>query len=264
MSRRRVCLIGFDPPEIEELRSRIPAAIIAHSTLPKYRVQKGQLHVDSESGAWLLPVDLVVFNGIFEDDYDFLLALNIWGGPCFPNPQGMLDCRLRHTCLVRALRVTKFPGHGRGFVPAGQSIDCDVDTIAKWGNWHCGENKHRFIGVWRAEESATLEPYFSGKSVRIVLLNDEAMQIELAGEDWKHSIHHNDAHFTPLDVDLVEDSRHIARHLNLDILGNDYIVTQTGERYLLEVNHIPNVTRFPELWKRYSDLVIGWVNARLV
>jgi hypothetical protein len=30
-------------------------------------------------------------------------------------------------------------------------------------------------------------------------------------------------------------------------------------RYLLEVNHIPSVTCFPELWQEYLRVVVDWV-----
>lgn len=41
--------------------------------------------------------------------------------------------------------------------------------------------------------------------------------------------------------------------------ANDYMIGRDGTRYLLEVNHIPNVTRFPEIWAAYRDTVVGWV-----
>ncbi len=45
--------------------------------------------------------------------------------------------------------------------------------------------------------------------------------------------------------------------LGQDILANAYIVSESG-RYLLEVNHIPSVTCFAELWEEYMELVAAW------
>jgi hypothetical protein len=41
-------------------------------------------------------------------------------------------------------------------------------------------------------------------------------------------------------------------------VANDYIVSEQGARHLLEVNHIPNVTRFPEIWEAYRDYAVQW------
>ncbi|TWT60875.1 hypothetical protein Pan54_16030 [Rubinisphaera italica] len=169
----------------------------------------------------------------------------------------MLDCRLKHACLVRALGVTRFPGYGRGFAPVGSRIKTETDTVAKWGNWHCGENKERFTGDWKAKTSSTLEPYFEGDAVRIVVIGDEVFQISLDGKDWKKSIHDDSACITDADHELVEDTKVIANHFGLEVVANDYVVGPTG-KYLLEVNHIPNVTRFPEIWESYSKKVAEW------
>ncbi|TWT60874.1 hypothetical protein [Rubinisphaera italica] len=91
-----ICLIGFDEQENDHFKNKIDAHIIAHVTLPSYHVFNGEFFVDRESRSWQVPVDRVVYHGIFEDDFDLLIALSLWGGPCFPNPRGMLDCRLKH------------------------------------------------------------------------------------------------------------------------------------------------------------------------
>ena len=94
-----------------------------------------------------LGVSHVVFHGIFEDDLDFLAGLALWGGPCFPNPAAMMDCRLRLPCLVRSLRFTRFGGAVRGFASVNAEYDAEVESVAKWGNRHCGDNKEKFVGA---------------------------------------------------------------------------------------------------------------------
>ncbi|QDT90059.1 ATP-grasp domain-containing protein [Gimesia algae] len=253
-----ICLIGFDEPEIEILKQQISGRVIAHPSLPGFRVEDGQLYVDNESGGWQSRVDRVIFHGIFESDAELFVALALWGGPCFPDPLGMLNCRDKHACLVRALSQTQFPGFGRGYVPAGGSVKLETEQVAKWGNWHCGENKARVQGEWSAEFSSTLEPFYPGNAVRVVLLGDEVFQIQLTGDDWLKSIHDPTADFMNVDADLAEDTRALAQYFNLPVIANDYVVGEDGEKYLLEVNHIPNVTRFPLLWERYTELVINW------
>ncbi|PHS14480.1 MAG: hypothetical protein COA78_05645 [Blastopirellula sp.] len=255
---KRTCLIGFDEPELEELKSRISGPIVSHSTMPNYNVVAGELFVDKESGGWQVPVDRVVFHGIFENDYDLFIALCLWGGNCFPNPLGMLNCRKKHACLVRALSQTEFPGKNLGFVLAGNSVSVEDEQVAKWGDWHCGENKERLIGEWEAPFASTLEPFIQGQAVRVVLLGDEILQIHLEGVDWLKSIHDDTAGFMSVDPELESDTRNLAKYFDLEVIANDYMIAENGSKYLLEVNHIPNVTRFPEIWKRYSQLVINW------
>lgn len=63
------------------------------------------------------------------------------------------------------------------------------------------------------------------------------------------------------DPRLVADTVRVAQGFGLEIAANDYIVTSDGQPHLLEVNHIPNVTRFPEIWKAYSDYVVEWIDS---
>jgi D-alanine-D-alanine ligase-like ATP-grasp enzyme len=65
-----------------------------------------------------------------------------------------------------------------------------------------------------------------------------------------------------IDPELAEDTEQVRRGFGLEIIANDYIVTENGARHLLEVNHIPNVTRFPEMWKSYCDFVVDWINTQ--
>ena len=45
----------------------------------------------------------------------------------------------------------------------------------------------------------------------------------------------------------------------LAIIANDDIVRPDDTKHLLEVNNIPNVTRFPEIWEAYRDFAIQWI-----
>lgn len=254
----RICLIGFDEPEITNLRKQVSGRVLAHPSLPGFRVENGQLYIDNETGGWQSPVDRVIFHGIFEGDAELFVALQLWGGPCFPNPLGMLNCRDKHACLVRVLSQTQFPGFGHGYVPAGGVVKLQTEQVAKWGNWHCGENKARVQGEWLAEFSSTLEPFYPGEAVRVILLGEDVLQIRLTGDDWLKSIHDQSSDFMEIDTDLAEDTRKLAHYFDLPVIANDYIVGEDGSKYLLEVNHIPNITRFPQIWERYSELVIDW------
>jgi len=64
-----------------------------------------------------------------------------------------------------------------------------------------------------------------------------------------------------IDPELLEDTQNLKAAFGLEIIANDYIVVNDGSRHLLEVNHIPNVTRFPEIWEAYRDYVVDWINS---
>ncbi|VTR98824.1 ATP-grasp domain-containing protein [Tuwongella immobilis] len=257
----RLAFIGFDASELAFLRESLPAdvPVMASEMLPRIRLMDGRLEMESPLRDRLVPISAVVFHGIFEHDLDFLAALVLWGGPCFPAPQAMLDCRLRLPGLVRALAISRFAGPPRGFLSPGVSVAPTTPQVAKWGNWHCGENKERIDSPWTAHEPTLVEPFFAGDAVRVLMLGEQMWQIRLTGTDWRKSVHGPGAAMMPMDAELADDTRTIRDALGLSILANDYMVTPTGERRLLEVNHIPSVTCFPEVWRAYRDVVRDWL-----
>jgi hypothetical protein len=256
----RICIVGLDAPEHEQIRSRAFVRMVAHETIPKIIVKDGQLLVESKKGNWFVAIDKVVFHGIFEDDFDFIAGLALWGGPCLPNARAMMDCRLRLPCLVRALEFTAFAPPIRSYVAPGVQYDWMSERVAKWGNWHCGENKDRFTGEWRSENASVIEPFLEGTAVRVAVIGDKHWQIRLEGDTWLKSIHAPDAAFMEPDPTLVEDTRRVGAGFGLELLANDYIVDKAGVPHLLEVNHIPNVNRFPEMWDAYLEYVVDWID----
>lgn len=255
----RPCLVGLDEPQIQDLRRRFSGPLLAYETLPRMIVRDGELLIEDLTGFGYLPVSKVVYHGIFEDDHDFIAGLALWNGPTLPNAAAMLDCRLKLPCLVRALKFTRFGPPARGYASVAAEYSTDVERVAKWGNWHCGENKARFTGIYTPAESSIIERFLEGEALRVVVIGERAWQIKLEGEDWLKSIHHPTAAFVEPDPRLVEDTRAVAQGFGLEIAANDYIVTPDGIPHLLEVNHIPNVTRFPEIWDAYADFVVEWL-----
>jgi hypothetical protein len=258
---QRLLLVGLDPPEIADLRAMLTIPTIAHPTLPRIKLEQGELFAERAGAAGqFLPVSHVVYHGIFGDDFEFITALALWADPCLPNALGMMDCRLRLPCLARALRVTHFNTALRGFGDRHTRVRASGESVAKWGNWHCGENKEKFTGEWDCPEPTVIEPFIIGQAVRIMIVGDRHWQIALTGDDWRKSIHPDDAHFVdPVDQSLLDDARRLAAHFQLELIGVDYMIADDNTRHLLEVNHIPNVTRFPEIRQAYLEYVARWV-----
>ena len=257
MTTERICLVGFDQAESDELARLLPTECVAYEMLPRILLQGGRLSVLSPNATRMLPVSRVVFHGIFEHDSPFLSALALWGGPCFPSPLPMVDCRPRLSCLARAVRLSRFAAPARGFVSAHIDYRTEGDAVAKWGDWHCGENKERFRGVWNSGEPCLVEPFFAGEAIRVMIVGRHTWQIRMTGSDWKKSVHGPGAEIMDQDADLVADTRAIKDGLGLDLIANDYMVSETS-KHLLEVNHIPSLTCCLGLWEGYLETVVPW------
>jgi hypothetical protein len=255
-----IAIVGLDEIEAQEIAEQVNAPVVTHLVLPKIAVQDGTLWMESGRGGRYVPVSKVVYHAIYEDDLNFIGGLALWGGACLPNARGMMDARLKLPCLVRALQYTRFPTVGRGYAAPGARFESEIERVAKWGDWHCGENKERFTGAWSSDQPAIIEPFLIGESVRVVAIGDHAWQIRLEGDDWLKSIHHDSASFMEIDPELLDDTLAVRAGFGLELAANDYLVTQAGTKHLLEMNHIPNVTRFPEIWRAYRDFVVNWLN----
>lgn len=259
---KRLLLIGLEDAEIKAIRQKVEMPVLGYEMLPRVKLTQGTLYVESETRMnSFIPVSHVVFHGIFEVEQDFPLicALALWGGPCLPHPKGMMDCRLRLPCLIRALEVTRFGSMTRGFADRYTTMSSETTQVAKWGNWHCGENKTKFTGEHLSQEPTLFEPFIIGEAVRVMVLGDQAWQIQLAGDDWLRSIHHQDALLMPIDQELLDDTLRLREHFGLEVMAVDYMIAQDGQKHLLEVNHIPNVTVFPEIRDAFVDYVADWM-----
>lgn len=264
----RVLTVGLEEREAEAIRTLaggVPLA--ARLDLPRILVDGPRLYVERRGGPGWLPVSHVLFHSIYEHDHEFLAALALWGGPCLPDAAAMMVCRHRIPCLVRALRFSRFGAPPRGYVSPGATLTAPEgeERVAKWGNWHCGEDKARFSGAWTAPEDAgaLVEPFLPGEAMRVCLVGDRAWQVRLGGSGWKKSIHEDDAAFMEPDPELVADARAVQAGMGLEVLANDYIVSPDGaSRHLLEVNHVPNVDRSPEIRDAYCAYAADWLRAR--
>ena len=259
--KERVCIIGLDEPEYNSIKENLPfgTAMIAYQWIPRIMLKDGELLVESRQGKGFLPVDRVIFHGIYEDDFDFITALALWGGLCLPNALAMLDCRLKLPCLARALQHSHFGGK-RSYIAPNMHFETNQQMVAKWGNWHCGENKTLFSEEFKSEHHTVIEPFFEGDAVRVVVIGEHSWQIRLEGKDWLKSIHDSSASLMEIDSELLEDTQNLKKAFNLEVIANDYIVSDTGSKHLLEVNHIPNVTRFPEIRKAYLNYINQWLS----
>jgi hypothetical protein len=264
MDKKRVLVIGLEEKEVRAIRENLGLdyLVVHYFTLPNVKLIRGVLFVESTSiFDKYYPVDKVIFHGIFEEDYDFITLLSLWGGPCLPNATGMMDLRQRIPGLARALKISKFSGIKRSMILGNHEFYSPTEVVAKWGIWHCGEDKAKFNGKWKSTEPSVIEDFIEGDAVRIMIVGDKYWQIKLTGDTWLKSIHNEGSEKMEVNIDLLEDSKNIALHFNLLTVGIDYIVGLDGTNYLLEVNHIPNVTVFPFINKAFLEFSSDWVKS---
>ena len=258
---KKVLFIGLEKDEVRDIVQNVDEIIktIHHEIIPEIVVKEQKLFVEHPNIVdCLVPIDMVVFHGIFADDFDVINALAIWDGICLPDPVALLNCRLKLPCLARAQRITKFK-MPRGFVVKG-NIEVEKESVAKWGNWHCGENKQRFVGKQNYQQPTIIEPFIDGIAVRILVIGEKYWQIQLKGDDWLKSIHHQDAHIhSSVDEELLQDTLNLKEHFQLEWIAVDYMVLPNGEKFMLEVNHIPNMDRFPEVRQHYTTFIGDWL-----
>lgn len=266
MDKQRILIVGLEEAEVNAIKQNLSFEylIVQYDQVPQAKLVEGLLFVESPSvpDKYLL-VDKVIFHGIYDNDFDFITLLALWNGPCLPNAIGMMDLRQRIPGLVRALSVSTYSGIKRGMVIGTQEYAAATEVVAKWGIWHCGEDKTRFTGEWTSTETSVIEEFIDGEAVRIMLVGNKYWQIRLTGDTWLKSIHNEGSWEMDVDAGLLQDSRAIAKHFNLQTVGVDYMVGTNGQKYLLEVNHIPNVTVFPFVNEAFVEFAHNWIRATL-
>ena len=62
-----------------------------------------------------------------------------------------------------------------------------------------------------------------------------------------------------VDSELLEDTLVLKENIGMSVIANDYIVQKDGTKHLLEINHIPNITRFEEVRIHFLDTVLDWI-----
>jgi hypothetical protein len=55
-----------------------------------------------------------------------------------------MDLRLRLPGVIRVLQHTRCGSTLRGYAAPKAEFHTRTEKVAKWGNWHCGQNKERF------------------------------------------------------------------------------------------------------------------------
>jgi hypothetical protein len=258
---RPLISIGLEPNVVEAIKKEV-GHIVVHDTLPRMYSHIGQAFVESPSiyGKYLRPRG-VLYYCYFEEPGSVRRSLALSDTPTFPGVRRTIMHDDKALSLIAALDAEAkngYPGIARGFtdeIPV--PLDEGETAVAKWGYWHCGEDKKLCEGEAIAPEAAIIEPFIVGESHRVLVVGDSYWQLHYESEDWRKNVNST---ITVLDVpdrDLALRAHKTAKELGLVVAGIDYIINDDGA-FLLEVNAYPGLYQVQQAEEKFIELAVDW------
>ncbi len=168
--------------------------------------------------------------------------------PCWPNPKALIKMLDRHEVLQNSEIIDK-----RLFITHNEFKYFPFPFVVKTGNSHRGIGKflvtnENELPFW--EEIATIEPFYVGTSVRILIIGKKyyLYQYDNSNSWIKNS---PGAEITVLDSknipkNTLEHAFRLKEKFGLDIVGCDYVVDQLGNFNFLEINQFSGLDVFDE------------------
>jgi hypothetical protein len=268
---RRIVIIGHQDTEVTELRKVLHTPAVHYTRLPKAFIDNsGKFMVEHPSFIdQFIETAGVIFHGVYDDDLPFLNAVAISRTPCFPGSMGLIMSRDRMTSLNYALARSEFAGNThRRWQNQGVFKAENGDWVAK----HYGKGKiliPRYTKI-AVDQPTLFEEFLIGTAIRVVSVKGatrQAFQINMAGYSWKKEASHDCATLSDGVSDLCHfDTLNLQDLFRLRFIGVDYIIREDNNKkipHLLEVNAIPDITRFSEIQTAYVDAVRHWANTKV-
>jgi glutathione synthase/RimK-type ligase-like ATP-grasp enzyme len=163
--------------------------------------------------------------------------------PCWPDPAALLAVSDRHAAMARCVSagLVEHPVVQARWTPEPA---LPFPYVLKVGDEHRGEGKYLIRSasdIVRWEGIATMEPFFDGESVRVLLVGDHAFGARIKNESsWIKNA--PGASIEPWEPDpaVVLHARRAMRLFDLEIAGVDYVIDRVGPRFI-ELNPFPRV-----------------------
>jgi len=163
--------------------------------------------------------------------------------PCWPDPAALLAVSERHAALARVV-AAGLVDHPVVQAQFSRQPLLPLPYVLKIGDEHRGEGKVLIrsasdIPSW--EGIATMEPFFEGESVRVLLIGDCAFGVRIRNDDsWiKNSPGASVEAWEP-DGAIVAHAQRAMRLFGLEIAGVDYVIDSNGFHFI-ELNPFPRV-----------------------
>jgi hypothetical protein len=163
--------------------------------------------------------------------------------PCWPGSAALIDVSDRHGALARcsASGLIDHPVVQAHFT---REPCLPFPYVLKVGDEHRGEGKHLIrcaADIPRWEGVASMEPFFEGESVRVLLLGDRAFGARIHNDGtWIKNA--AGARFEAWDPDeeIVHHAHRAMSLFGLEIAGVDYVIDGDGFHFI-ELNPFPRV-----------------------
>lgn len=166
--------------------------------------------------------------------------------PCWPDPKILLNMIDRHKVLNDC---KEFINHSfyQDYSYNGQ---IDFPFVVKTGNDHRGLGKYlvtKSSEIPKWDGIATIEPYFEGDSVRVLIIGDDVFGFKIENDrSWIKNSPGADIFDYNLSDDLINHAKSVSSKFKLDIAGVDYIVNDNGFHFL-EINQYPGISVSDEI-----------------
>lgn len=163
--------------------------------------------------------------------------------PCWPSAQILQSMTDRHVVMQRCVEAG-LVNHSVLFLRGGETVDLEFPYVVKIGQEHRGEGKYLIndnqdLPPW--EGLATVEPFFVGQSVRILIIGDRYFGISYDNPtSWIKNSCGCDVEMWEAPIDMVNHAKSVASIFNLEIAGVDYIVSKDSYHFL-EINQYPGL-----------------------
>jgi ribosomal protein S6--L-glutamate ligase len=222
------------------------------------RASVNGLHVHDKDGEWA-GVSGVIWRGQYDVDLRKEIALlqmiRFAGVPCLNSVDSLLRYGSRiggygamSECGLPVINSDVFIG-SKGF---SHFYKPNLPVVVKVGDWQSGYGKIRTETqeVWLdvidiaavMNDYVCIEPYIDYvRDVRCLLVNDRILGIERIGSRWKANVNPDEMNIVSLPSDISEATLRVARALDANIVGVDWLQSKTGEWKILEANLSPGL-----------------------
>ena len=187
---------------------------------------------------------------------------------CLPLSNTLLNMVDRHEVLLQC-SILGFVDHPIIQARFEEKPSLPLPFVLKIGTSHRGEGKFLITKEFDMPEwkgIATIEPFFEGDSIRVLLIKDfvignfKAFGIKLKNDNsWIKNSSGADIEFLEdIPQNLLDHAIAVTKAFELDIAGVDYILNKHGFHFL-EINQFPGVGASDEIIETAKKLFNVWM-----
>lgn len=172
--------------------------------------------------------------------------------PCWPNIDSLIwmqsRARMMWMCIQEKLcdnvDIIKFEDK--------HQVTREYPFVLKVGDSHRGQDKFLIENddVWRQftwDDEAIIERFYHGDSTRALVIGDDVVGIKIDNDrSWIKNTSGAEVSTIQLSPQIIDHAKRCVKVFGLDLAGIDYIVKNTGEFNLLEVNQFPGLSNISD------------------